>query len=384
MIDRDGAMDPLDPGLRVAERRDQLAVAERPVGAAEPGIGGADDDADRDQPESGREGERGELLEAVHEALILPRRRVPTDRDTLSAMTPRRWLPLLVLLVLIAAACGVGAARRAAPVRRPRCLSGARRADAAEAARPGPRHERDRQGQGADPVPVPRRQERGRERAGPDGQGRLLRPRHATRPRPSTTADGAFVWTIENERGMYVVDADLPTAGNWGAEFTTEAPGSPAETVRLTFPVRDSTGDRPGRREGPGIEDPDRRRRRRRPHQDLDRHEAGPGLLPDLGRRRARRPQAVHARLRHARSSAPASSAARRSTTSSRSRRPTRRSRSSTSSHTSSRSSTARSSRSSTPTTSSRRPPSPTSGACSRSRGSSRSTGTGSSRARTR
>ena len=40
---------------------------------------------------------------------------------------------------------------------------------------------------------------------------------------------------------MYVVNVDLPDAGMWGAEFTTEAPGSPAETVRLTFPVREST-----------------------------------------------------------------------------------------------------------------------------------------------
>ena len=53
-----------------------------------------------------------------------------------------------------------------------------------------------------------------------------------------STADGAFAWTIEDERGMYVLDVDLPEAGTWGAEFTTEAPGSPAETVRLTFPVR--------------------------------------------------------------------------------------------------------------------------------------------------
>jgi len=52
------------------------------------------------------------------------------------------------------------------------------------------------------------------------------------------SAQGAFVWTIENERGMYVLDVDLPEAGTWGAEFTTQAPGSPAETVRLTFPVR--------------------------------------------------------------------------------------------------------------------------------------------------
>ena len=52
----------------VVERREELAVAERPVGAAEPGIGGPHDHADRDQPEGGREGQRGELLEAVHEA----------------------------------------------------------------------------------------------------------------------------------------------------------------------------------------------------------------------------------------------------------------------------------------------------------------------------
>ena len=55
-----------------------------------------------------------------------------------------------------------------------------------------------------------------------------------------STANGAFVWTIEGERGMYVLDADLPTAGTWGAELTTAAPGSPPETVRMTFPVRAS------------------------------------------------------------------------------------------------------------------------------------------------
>lgn len=54
------------------------------------------------------------------------------------------------------------------------------------------------------------------------------------------TADGAFVWTIQNDRGMYVMDVDLPEAGTWGAEFTTAAPGSPAETVRLTFSVLDT------------------------------------------------------------------------------------------------------------------------------------------------
>jgi hypothetical protein len=54
------------------------------------------------------------------------------------------------------------------------------------------------------------------------------------------TADGAFVWTIQDQRGMYVLDVDLPEGGTWGAEFTTEAPGSAAETVRLTFTVLDT------------------------------------------------------------------------------------------------------------------------------------------------
>ena len=56
-----------------------------------------------------------------------------------------------------------------------------------------------------------------------------------------TRAEGAFVWTIQDERGMYILDAALPEAGIWGAEFTTEAPGSAAETVRLTFEVHDSS-----------------------------------------------------------------------------------------------------------------------------------------------
>ena len=77
------------------------------------------------------------------------------------------------------------------------------------------------------------------------------------------TADGAFVWTIENERGMYVFNVNLPEAGTWGAEFTTEAPGSPAETVRLSFPVRGRHPDDRDRPEGAGIKDADGGGRRR-------------------------------------------------------------------------------------------------------------------------
>jgi hypothetical protein len=58
---------------------------------------------------------------------------------------------------------------------------------------------------------------------------------------PVTTADGTFVWTIPDERGMYVVNVNLPEAGRWGAEFTTAAAGAPPEKIRYTFDVVDST-----------------------------------------------------------------------------------------------------------------------------------------------
>ena len=61
---RDRPMEPLDPGLRVVERRQQLPVAQRPVRAAQAGIGGAHDDADGDQQDGSPEGQRSELLEA--------------------------------------------------------------------------------------------------------------------------------------------------------------------------------------------------------------------------------------------------------------------------------------------------------------------------------
>ena len=59
-------MDPLDPGVGVVERRDQLAMAQRPVGAAHPGVGHPHDHPDRDEQD--RRDDRGEggLLEAGH------------------------------------------------------------------------------------------------------------------------------------------------------------------------------------------------------------------------------------------------------------------------------------------------------------------------------
>jgi hypothetical protein len=55
------------------------------------------------------------------------------------------------------------------------------------------------------------------------------------------TAEGTFIWTIPDDRGMYILDVALPEAGTWGAEVTTEAPGAPKETTRLQFDVHDTS-----------------------------------------------------------------------------------------------------------------------------------------------
>jgi hypothetical protein len=55
------------------------------------------------------------------------------------------------------------------------------------------------------------------------------------------TLDGTFIWAIENERGVYVVNTTFPEAGRYGAEFTTAAGGAAPATMRLTFDVQPSS-----------------------------------------------------------------------------------------------------------------------------------------------
>jgi hypothetical protein len=59
--------------------------------------------------------------------------------------------------------------------------------------------------------------------------------------KPVVTADGTFVWAIENQIGVYVANATFREAGVWGAEFKTAASGGSAETIRMTFNVQPST-----------------------------------------------------------------------------------------------------------------------------------------------
>ena len=227
--DRDRAVDPLDPRLGVIQGRDQLTVTERPVGAAQPGIGGAHDDPDRDQPESGREGERGELLEAVHGPPFYPGGSVQTERDTLTRMSPRR-----VLLLLVCAR---------PPGRRVRLADTSAHRPARSATRlpnrPPRRHgaARPTRLRHSLPILVSNAITCGKARilflyldtanrvaSAPDRTATVAFYNLGRDPNKAvTTAEGDFVWTIEDERGMYVVDVDLPEAGVWGAEFTTEA-----------------------------------------------------------------------------------------------------------------------------------------------------------------
>ena len=55
---------------------------------------------------------------------------------------------------------------------------------------------------------------------------------------PIASGDGEFVWAIENERGIYVLNTTFPEAGRYGAEFTTAAGGGAPVVVRLTFDVQ--------------------------------------------------------------------------------------------------------------------------------------------------
>jgi hypothetical protein len=55
---------------------------------------------------------------------------------------------------------------------------------------------------------------------------------------PVQTVDATFVWAIEDSVGVYIANADLTTSGTWGAEFRTQAPDAPPESIRVQFDVQ--------------------------------------------------------------------------------------------------------------------------------------------------
>jgi hypothetical protein len=55
---------------------------------------------------------------------------------------------------------------------------------------------------------------------------------------PVLTGPATFIWAIEPTVGVYVFDADFPTAGLWGAEFRTAVGDAAPESIRLAFEVQ--------------------------------------------------------------------------------------------------------------------------------------------------
>ncbi len=165
-------------------------------------------------------------------------------------MGPRRLLPLLSALALVAAACGTPA-----PSASPSgAVCGTAPDSAAAATWPGPT--------GVAPTLTPilvsnaitcgkarilflYLDSANRVASAPDRKATVAFYNLGRDPNKAVvTADGTFVWTIKDERGMYVVDVDLPEAGVWGAEFTwtaTNAEGvEQGEQIRMTFSVLDA------------------------------------------------------------------------------------------------------------------------------------------------
>jgi len=55
---------------------------------------------------------------------------------------------------------------------------------------------------------------------------------------PVVTGLATFIWAIEPTVGVYVFDADFPTAGTWGAQLTLTVGDSPPERIRVLFDVQ--------------------------------------------------------------------------------------------------------------------------------------------------
>jgi hypothetical protein len=55
---------------------------------------------------------------------------------------------------------------------------------------------------------------------------------------PVAEGDATFIWAIEDAVGVYVFDADLKTAGTYGAQFTTAEKDGAPESIRVGFDVQ--------------------------------------------------------------------------------------------------------------------------------------------------
>ena len=56
--------------------------------------------------------------------------------------------------------------------------------------------------------------------------------------KPVVEGKATFIWAIEESVGVYVFEANLKTAGAYGAQFTTAAKGEAPESIRVGFDVQ--------------------------------------------------------------------------------------------------------------------------------------------------
>jgi hypothetical protein len=56
--------------------------------------------------------------------------------------------------------------------------------------------------------------------------------------KPVLSGPATFIWAIEPTVGVYVFNADFPTAGAWGAELKTAVGDAAPETIRMRFDVQ--------------------------------------------------------------------------------------------------------------------------------------------------
>lgn len=57
--------------------------------------------------------------------------------------------------------------------------------------------------------------------------------------RAGQPVEATFMWAIEDERGVYVVNPTFDAAGTWAADFTVPGASGAAETIRVDFDVRE-------------------------------------------------------------------------------------------------------------------------------------------------